>query len=93
MKHPTIILQFLIIGSLVSLGGCDSPTHEVQYRSELVKTPPPKKSVDSRYPFYNPTGDAAYSYAPVYDPVDRPSTYTPGTPGYEYSYYYSDTTY
>lgn len=93
MKLHHVILQFLIISSLIGLGGCDSPTHEVHYRSEYKEVQPYNKATDSRYPFYNPTGDSAYSYEPVYDPVDRPSTYTPGKPGYEYSYYYSDTTY
>jgi hypothetical protein len=86
MKFRNVaVLLFLLVG-FMTLIGCEGPTQKSYYYSEYQYPPYPSgPQVD----FYDPSGDPAYSYDPVYAPIQRPPTYNPGTPAYEYSYYYS----
>lgn len=86
MKSQNIaVLLFLVVG-VITLGGCEGPTQNSYYYSEYQY---PSYGSDMYAEFYDPTGDPAYAYEPVYSPIQRSPNYTPGTPGYEYSYYYS----
>jgi hypothetical protein len=73
-----------LMNGLIILGGCEGPPREFHHSSQAQHS---YMSPDEPYPFYNPIGDLAYSYDPVYSPVSRDPTYYPGTPVYDYSYY------
>jgi hypothetical protein len=80
------ILLVTIVG-LVTLAGCDGPSQRGYYNYEYRSSNYYPASHYSGANFYDPTGDPAYSYYPAYSPIPRESVYTPGRPGYDYSYY------
>jgi hypothetical protein len=83
-----MIILPLTLG-IISLLGCEGTTQKSYYYSEYESYTDPQSN-EPRVDFYDPTGDPANTYDPVYSPIQRPPTYTPGTPAYEYRYYYSE---
>lgn len=89
MIFRKLTLSWLLIAGIICLVGCEGTLQKSYYYSEY-ESDNYYQSHDPRSDFYDPTGDAAYSYHPMYSPIQRPPSYTPGTPAYQYSYYYSN---